>query len=289
MTTIPRPQPIWRKPLQHLRASRRCARSTRTARSRPQSSAIRPRSSGVGTEVEATAPSYNRRDAARFVPDACGNSSARRAGCCPASRAIASSVSCSGSYGFILGALLASSAMGTDQTLWMIVRGARRRPGRRADPDRGVLRRRRADRRRHRRAASPTSSAPRSAVSRSIYVRDPVRDRRRPRRAGAAALRDHRRRPRFGGAWTAIVGGARAEGRRGCVAAAARNNVWLAYPMNPAPGQRWVIVVWLALSAAGVIVQLRRRGKAKGKRTSDPLRCDCGLPDCGLRLTVDCD
>ena len=28
------------------------------------------------------------------------------------------------------------------------------------------------------------------------------------------------------------------------VEAAARNNVWLAYPMNPAPGQRWVIFAW---------------------------------------------
>ena len=41
----------------------------------------------------------------------------------------------------------------------------------------------------------------------------------------------------FGGAWTIIVGGLALTGTRVAVDAAARNNVWLAYPMNPAPGQ----------------------------------------------------
>jgi hypothetical protein len=67
----------------------------------------------------------------------------------------------------------------------------------------------------------------------------------------------------FGGAWTAIVGALALWGDRLAVEAAARNNVWLAYPMNPAPGQRWVIAVWLALGLTGVIVQLKVTAKGR--------------------------
>src|SRR4029450_8459327 len=51
----------------------------------------------------------------------------------------------------------------------------------------------------------------------------------------------------FGGAGTTIVGALALMGDKLAVEAAARNNVWLAYPMNPAPGQRWVIASWLLL------------------------------------------
>jgi hypothetical protein len=67
----------------------------------------------------------------------------------------------------------------------------------------------------------------------------------------------------FGGAWTSIVGGLALTGDRLAVEAAARNNVWLAYPMNPAPGQRWVVYLWLALGIVGVIVQLTVTAKGK--------------------------
>jgi Domain of unknown function (DUF4203) len=67
----------------------------------------------------------------------------------------------------------------------------------------------------------------------------------------------------FGGAWTTIVGALALMGDKVAVEAAARNNVWLAYPMNPAPGQRWVIVAWLVLGVAGVIVQLSITSKSK--------------------------
>jgi hypothetical protein len=60
----------------------------------------------------------------------------------------------------------------------------------------------------------------------------------------------------FGGAWTTIVGLLAMMGDRVAVNAAAKSDVWLVYPMNPAPGQRWVIFVWLALGVAGVIGQL---------------------------------
>ena len=67
----------------------------------------------------------------------------------------------------------------------------------------------------------------------------------------------------FGGAWTTIVGALALMGDKLAVEAAARNNVWLAYPMNPAPGQRWVIVAWLVLGLVGVIVQLAITAKGK--------------------------
>jgi hypothetical protein len=67
----------------------------------------------------------------------------------------------------------------------------------------------------------------------------------------------------FGGAWTIIVGALALSGTRVAVDAAARNNVWLAYPMNPAPGNYWVLLVWLALGVAGVAVQLAVTAKGK--------------------------
>ena len=67
----------------------------------------------------------------------------------------------------------------------------------------------------------------------------------------------------FGGAWTVIVGGLALAGNRLALDAAARNNVWLAYPMHPAPGQHWVPFVWLALGILGAIVQLGVTAKGR--------------------------
>ncbi len=145
-----------------------------------------------------------------------------------------------GIYGFIIGALVASSAMGTEHTAWMIVgaivggvvgalvliaayfvgvallgagvgalaasliwAGLGREPG---------------------------------AVVVIVFVI-----------IGATA---------FGGAWTIIVGALALEGNRVALDTSARNNVWLAYPTNPAPGNYWILLVWIALGVAGVLVQL---------------------------------
>jgi len=67
----------------------------------------------------------------------------------------------------------------------------------------------------------------------------------------------------FGGAWTIIVGALSLTGTRLAVDAAARNNVWLAYPTNPAPGNYWILLVWLALGVTGVIVQLSITAKGR--------------------------
>lgn len=69
----------------------------------------------------------------------------------------------------------------------------------------------------------------------------------------------------FGGAWTTIVGALAMVGDRVAVTAAENNDVWLVYPMNPAPGQQWVIFVWLAFGVAGVIGQLTFTADKKRK------------------------
>jgi hypothetical protein len=69
----------------------------------------------------------------------------------------------------------------------------------------------------------------------------------------------------FGGAWTAIVGATTLIGKRVAADATtlANSEVWLAYPLDPAPGQKWVLFVWLALGFAGVIVQLTVTAREK--------------------------
>jgi hypothetical protein len=67
----------------------------------------------------------------------------------------------------------------------------------------------------------------------------------------------------FGGAWTIIIGALALTGTRMSVEAGARSSVWLAYPTNPAPGNYWVLLVWLALGVTGVIVQLSITAKGR--------------------------
>jgi hypothetical protein len=32
---------------------------------------------------------------------------------------------------------------------------------------------------------------------------------------------------------------------------------WQAYPLRPAPGEHWVLILWVALAIAGLVAQLR--------------------------------
>jgi Domain of unknown function (DUF4203) len=159
-----------------------------------------------------------------------------------------------GIYGFILGALLASSFMGNEQTLWMVV------------------------------AAIVGGLAGAAILILAYFVGVALIG------AGVGALTANviwaslGREPgmlavilfaivgalgalalqryviiistAFGGAWTAMVGGFTLAGDRVASQAAARNDVWLAYPLNPAPGQRWVLLVWFVLGLIGALVQL---------------------------------
>jgi hypothetical protein len=60
----------------------------------------------------------------------------------------------------------------------------------------------------------------------------------------------------FGGAWTIIVGGLALAGDRGAARAASAGDAWILYPMNPAPGQPWVPAAWIVLGVIGTVVQL---------------------------------
>jgi hypothetical protein len=69
----------------------------------------------------------------------------------------------------------------------------------------------------------------------------------------------------FGGAWTMIVGAMALVGNRTALQAAASGDVWVAYPLNPAPDQRWLPIIWLILGAIGTGVQLGITGGEKGR------------------------
>ena len=69
----------------------------------------------------------------------------------------------------------------------------------------------------------------------------------------------------FGGAWTMIVGTMALIGNPRALAAAAAGDVWVAYPLNPAPDQQWLPIAWLALGAVGTAVQLGITGGEKGR------------------------
>jgi hypothetical protein len=159
-----------------------------------------------------------------------------------------------GIYGFILGALLASSFMGTEQTLWMIVAAI---AGGLAGAvililayfvgvaliGAGV--------------GALTANVVWAALGRepgmfAVILLAIVGA------LGALALQRYVIiiSTAFGGAWTAMVGGFALAGDRVAHEAAARTDVWLVYPMNPAPGQRWVLPVWFVFGLIGALVQL---------------------------------
>jgi hypothetical protein len=61
----------------------------------------------------------------------------------------------------------------------------------------------------------------------------------------------------FSGAWLVVVGAVAASGSLGSPATrSAAGDVWILYPLAPAPGQRWVIGAWLLAGLIGTAVQL---------------------------------
>ena len=66
----------------------------------------------------------------------------------------------------------------------------------------------------------------------------------------------------FGGAQTAIVGGAALMGNRGLDPAA--RSVFRVYPLDPLPATRWDLIAFVVLGIIGLVVQLRT--KSNGKR-----------------------
>lgn len=69
----------------------------------------------------------------------------------------------------------------------------------------------------------------------------------------------------FGGAWTLIVGAMAVFGNPAALAAAVQGDIWVAYPLNPAPGQQWLPYAWIALGIAGAAVQSYWTGGQSGR------------------------
>ena len=68
----------------------------------------------------------------------------------------------------------------------------------------------------------------------------------------------------FGGAWTILIGALALAGHRAALAAAA-GDVWVLYPLDPAPGRQWLPAAWIGLSLVGVAVQMGVTGGEKGR------------------------
>jgi hypothetical protein len=66
----------------------------------------------------------------------------------------------------------------------------------------------------------------------------------------------------FGGAWTMILGGLAAVGDRVAARAGHGEPVWILYPTT-ASGARWVPVAWIALGLLGTAVQLGITGRKR--------------------------
>jgi hypothetical protein len=67
----------------------------------------------------------------------------------------------------------------------------------------------------------------------------------------------------FGGAWTIIVGGLMMADARTMVASLSNGDVWILYPLTPAPGARWIPFAWIALGLAGTAVQLTKTARRR--------------------------
>ena len=70
----------------------------------------------------------------------------------------------------------------------------------------------------------------------------------------------------FGGAWTALVGAMALVGDKAAAKAASVNDVWVVYPLDPAPGRSWLPIAWLVLGLAGLVVQLRSGKRPANKK-----------------------
>jgi hypothetical protein len=61
----------------------------------------------------------------------------------------------------------------------------------------------------------------------------------------------------FGGAWLLVMGALGLWHQESVTGLGDAAQGWLSYPLRPAPGESWVVVVWLVLAIAGLVSQLR--------------------------------
>jgi hypothetical protein len=60
----------------------------------------------------------------------------------------------------------------------------------------------------------------------------------------------------FGGAWTLVVGGLTVASARAGARGRAAEAPWILYPFTPSENRQWVLVAWIALGLIGTLVQL---------------------------------
>ena len=73
----------------------------------------------------------------------------------------------------------------------------------------------------------------------------------------------------FGGAWTMLVGAAALMSGPGARQASAGSDVWVVYPSYTGPNAMWVYVAWVAIALTGTYVQLHTAGgktKARARK-----------------------
>ncbi|WP_291988181.1 DUF4203 domain-containing protein [Luteitalea sp.] len=61
----------------------------------------------------------------------------------------------------------------------------------------------------------------------------------------------------FGGAWLLVMGALGLWHRESVTGLGTAASGWQAYPLRPAPGESWVLIIWLLLAVAGLVAQLR--------------------------------
>jgi hypothetical protein len=168
-----------------------------------------------------------------------------------------------GIYGFVLGAMLASSTVGVDQTMWMLVAAV---VGGLVGAAILILA--------YFLGVALVGAGIGAFVAHLLWAafgRDPhvfiVIVFAIAGALGALSLQRHViiGATAFGGAWTTLVGALALYNGR-AAQAAARPDVWTLYPFDPAPGQRWVTVAWLVLGFIGVAVQLSVTAKGRKNR-----------------------
>jgi hypothetical protein len=59
----------------------------------------------------------------------------------------------------------------------------------------------------------------------------------------------------FGGAWTVLVGVMALVGNAAALTAARSGQVWVAYPLDPAPDEKWVPLAWIMLGVIGSTIE----------------------------------
>jgi hypothetical protein len=69
----------------------------------------------------------------------------------------------------------------------------------------------------------------------------------------------------FAGSWTMLVGAMAMMGDGGPLRAVVGGNPWVVYPLNPAPGLRWLPWAWFIAGALGTLIQMRWTGGERGR------------------------